>query len=141
LVKVVNGKSFNNYAEEIARKTTNQGNKKTIKKVSVKMSEKAKEEICKKETGQLASPKLPKTTSDAEIHKQELIDAREARNVDYVEIDNPANTARKGNSDTGNFAKQDVSGEYAVKEANAMVGKKVKQSDNVAPTPVINEDY
>jgi hypothetical protein len=95
------------------------------------------DDICKKEMGRLASPEEPKTTLDAEIHKQQLTDAREARNVDYSEptVAKPSEVYTPSRNDTdadGMKEAQDVDAEYSMNIKPTTIGKK-------ASTPVIDE--
>lgn len=108
------------------------------------MSEKAKELICKKETGHLATPEPSKFTIDAEQHKQDIIDAREKRNMNYSEptVAKPSEvyTPSKGDINADGQKKTlDVSGEYDIKEG--LPKPKQKLGKNPSPVPVIDEVY
>jgi len=111
------------------------------------MSEKTKDDICKKETGQLASVKptlgIPECL-DAEAHKQDLIEQREKRNMNYSEptVATPDEVYTPSRDDT--YAdrmkeEQDLSEEYAITEMEAM--REPQKIGKPSPTPAIeNED-
>jgi hypothetical protein len=90
-------------------------------------SEKAKENICKKDTGRLAVPEPTEPTLDALKHGQEVIDNREARNMDYSEptVATDAYVPSKDDIEAdGNKEEVDLSGEYAIAEGKAQASRK-----------------
>ena len=107
-----------------------------------KTSEKAKEEICKKDTGRLAKPADTDVTLDALAHGQQVIDNREARNMDYSETTIntnsyvPSKDDIEGNFGDGNKEEKDVSDEYAVKEGKA---KAIAEVSNKLVASQLNE--
>ena len=93
------------------------------------MSERAKENICKKDTGRLAVPEPSLPTFDAFKHRDEIIANREARNMAYsspiVSTPEEVYTPSKSDSNaTGMKAEQSVDDEYAIAEPKEWVKKK-----------------
>lgn len=57
-----------------------------------------------------------KATLDAEEHAQDLMNQRKKRADSTIQIDNPANDARKSCSDDGDKSEQDLSDEYPMED-------------------------
>ena len=101
-------------------------------------------DICKKDTGRLAKPEDSEPTLDALKHAQEIIDNREARNVDYSEptVNTDSYTPSKSDVDaTGNLESDlDIEDNYPQDEAFEMIERsKLKISNKPSPTPIIDE--
>lgn len=94
-----------------------------------------KDDICKKETGQLASANPTHATLDAVEHEQDLEAQRLKRKDSAVEIANPANDARKSASDNGDKTEQDISSEYPMVEGKRRIPKGSNNS-GIEPSPL-----
>ncbi|MGA3110584.1 MAG: hypothetical protein ABSE15_00945 [Candidatus Bathyarchaeia archaeon] len=100
----------------------------------------SEDDICKKKTGQLASALPTKSTFDAEVHKQDLIEQREKRNMNYSEptVAKPSEVyvPSKNDSDAdGMKEEQDLSEEYAIKEGKKRPEKGTNNS-GIEPSPL-----
>jgi len=107
------------------------------------MTENKKDDICKKETGQLASVKptlgIPECL-DAEAHKQDLIEQREKRNMNYSEptVAKPTDVYTPSRDDTdadGMKEEQDLTDEYPMVEGKKCPEKGTNNS-GIEPSPL-----
>jgi hypothetical protein len=118
---MVNGKTFSNYENEIAKELRIQNNKKTKKQGDDKMSNEEKSQV-------KANP--THATLDAIDHEADLETQRQKRKDSSIIIDNPATEARKSGTDDGDKSEQDLSEEYPVEEMEAL-GNRKKSANQV----------
>jgi len=104
------------------------------------MSEKTKDDICKKETGQLASALPTKSTLDAIEHEKDLDQQREKRNMNYSEptVAKPTDVYTPSRDDTdadGMKEEQDLTDEYPMVEGKKCPEKGTNNS-GIEPSPL-----
>ena len=83
-----------------------------------------------------------KSTLDAVEHEADLERQRQLRKDSTIEIDNPANEARKAGTDDGDKEEQDVSDDYMFHEAHAQFSKfERKKTKGVDVVAEVNEPH
>ena len=104
------------------------------------MTENKKDDICKKETGQLASALPTKSTLDAIEHEKDLEQQREKRNMNYSEptVAKPTDVYTPSRDDTdadGMKEEQDLTDEYPMVEGKKCPEKGTNNS-GIEPSPL-----